>query len=366
MPQWLILPVFRVLDWLVITADKAGVGRGVRGYALAWFLQTYFGRRAVKKLTPQQVGANPSEARGSAARSAPQADTLLLGLPTPLSADDIRRLVDRVRPRRFAVFDYFDRHELAWMPAQEVAVRERTDRYLKPWFEPAWNYNLRMGMLPLRTHRQLFVAIAWDRLRRRLGGRRRPQFDVGFLGRPNPTAVVDDGGAIRMLDQRVDWLRELKSQASDLTFAGGLTEWDSATYRERIAAEPDLRALCYEHNSVPFPAYWRLIANCRVLLSPGGNAPWTYRHYESLYAGAAVVSIDFRERDMLVPLPREGMIHAPDGEAVVRSIRGALELAESRPTVAEENFAHLEQYLHYGSYARSRRATIDRFTAQFD
>jgi hypothetical protein len=218
-------------------------------------------------------------------------------------------------------------------------------------------------MLPLRTHRQLYLSIAWDRLRRAF--RRPPErkFDVGFLGRSNRTAVLSASCEIEYLHQRVGWLRELRDHAPDLTLAGGLTEWDSDHFRKRTESEPDLPGLCYRRNSVTFPAYWRLVSNCRVLLSPGGNAPWTYRHYEALYAGAAVVSIDFRSRDMLVPLP-PGMIHAPDGAPVVPSIREALALYESRPTLAEENFAHLERYLHYGSFAKNRTALIARFTAQ--
>ncbi len=345
-----------VPNWLVITADPPGVGRGVRGYALFWFLRTYFGRRSVAKRSPAQVRDG----------AVPQADTLFLGLPTSLSPDEIRRLHDTVRPRRIVLFDYLDLHELAWKPEQEPVLRELTDRYFKPWHEPAWQYNLRMGILPLRTHRQLFLSIAWDRLRRNFRHPPERQFDVGFLGRSNRTAVLGSNGEIEFLHQRTGWLRELRDHAPDLTLAGGLTEWDSDHFRKRTQSEPDLPLLCYRRNSVTFPAYWRLVSNCRVLLSPGGNAPWTYRHYESLYAGAAVVSIDFRNRDMLVPLPPGGMIHTPDGAPVVPAIRAALELYRSRPALAEENFAHLERYLYYGSFAKNRTALIDRFTAQLE
>ncbi len=344
-----------MLPWLVITADKQGVGRGVRGYALVWFLRTYFGRRAVAKRSPDQVR------RGAV----PPAETLFLGLPSTLAPDDIGRLADRTRPRRIVPFDYFDRHELPWTAEQELALRALTDRYFKPWLEPAWQYNLRMGMLPLRTHRQLYLSIAWDRLARKLGRRPAPQYDVAFLGRPNLTSVMGDGGVARLVDQRVAWLRELRERAPDLTLGGGLTEWDNDAFRRREAADPSLHSLCFRRDSVTFPTYWRTIRRARVLLSPGGNAPWTYRHYESLYAGAAVVTIDFRQRDMLVPLPRENMVHVPDGGSIVPAVREALAMVHDRPSLSEENFAHLERYLHYGGYAKSRQALVDRFVAQF-
>jgi hypothetical protein len=195
--------------------------------------------------------------------------------------------------------------------------------------------------------------------------RRRPRFDVGFLGRPNTTSVLGPDGQPMPIDQRTSWLRELRRDAPDLTFSGGLTEW-AADYSQRLADEPALRELCFARNNVSFATYWRLITDCRVLLSPGGNAPWTYRHYESLYAGAAVVSIDFRRRDMLTPLPRDNMIHVSDGASIVPAVRDALALAQARPSLAEDNFAHLEQYLHYGSYAKNRRPLLERFLSQLD
>jgi hypothetical protein len=223
-----------------------------------------------------------------------------------------------------------------------------------------------MGMLPLRTHRQLYLAIAWDRLKRRLGFRPRPRYDVAFLGRPNITQVVGDDGKPRLLDQRVSWLRELRRDGADLKFGGGFTDLKDADFRPRVAREPDLRAMGYKYNSVTFPAYWRTVTRSRVLLAPGGNAPWTFRHYEALYAGATVVTIDFRRRDLLVPLPREGIVHVPDGSSVLPAVREALALSQSRPSLAEENFEFLERYLHYGRFARSRQALIDRFSAQLD
>jgi hypothetical protein len=77
-----------------------------------------------------------------------------------------------------------------------------------------------------------------------------------------------------------------------------------------------------------------------------------------------VATIDFRHRDMLVPLPRENMVHVPDGAPIVPAVREALELSHARPNLSEENFEYLERFLHYGSYARSRAALIDRFVAQ--
>jgi hypothetical protein len=117
---------------------------------------------------------------------------------------------------------------------------------------------------------------------------------------------------------------------------------------------------------VSFSAYLRALQHSRVLLAPGGNAPWTYRHYEALYAGGVLVTIDFTKRDMLVPLPTEGVIHVPDGAPVVPYVREALELHGRRPDVGEQNIAHLEQYLRFGNYSRARPKLIERFLAQLE
>ena len=37
---------------------------------------------------------------------------------------------------------------------------------------------------------------------------------------------------------------------------------------------------------------------------------------------------------------------------------------ESRPEIGEENFAHLERYLRFGAYSRTRQPLIKRFVAQ--
>src|SRR5688572_18207687 len=97
-----------VIPWLVITADGVSAGRGVRGYTLAWFLRTYFGRRNVGIATPHELR-----------KSTLSADTVFLGLPSSLTPGEIGRLFSGNRYRRVVLFDYLDEHRLAWSPEQE-------------------------------------------------------------------------------------------------------------------------------------------------------------------------------------------------------------------------------------------------------
>jgi hypothetical protein len=343
-----------VLDWLVITADRVKAGRGVRGYTLAWFLRTYFGRRRVGIVSPAEL------------RKAPiAADTLFLGLPSSLTPEEITALLGRGLFRRIVPFDYLDEQRLAWTAEQEAVLRPYCRHYLKPWRESVWDYGLAMGMLPIRRSTRLSSAIAFDRVRRRFGRTPTPQHDVAFLGQPNDTRVLDNG-KIRIIDQRFEWLNDLKHQAPDLRFWGGFIGGDPQIVARLEAEHGDFLHLYHPGDRVGFPSYFRAIRRSRVLLAPGGNAPWTYRHYECLYAGGVVVTIDFTKRDMLIPLPTEGMVHVPDGASVVPYVRQAIELSRQRPTLGEENYAHLERYLRFGNYSRSRTELINRFTAQLD
>jgi hypothetical protein len=341
-----------LLPWLVITADRTDAGRGVRGQTLARFLRTYFSRRRVGLLTPDQWR-----------RDAPQVDTLLVGLPTSLSPEELTAVASRGRARRIVPFDNQDQHELAWTADQAEALRPLAVAYLKPWREPAWNYDVPMGLLPIRRYGRFTAALALDSA---LGRRRRgpaSRYDVAFVGRPNYTRMFVDG-ELTPVDQRFQWIRELRREAPELSFWGGLVAVGAETRRTLEASYGDVSDLLYGDDKVGFLAYWRAMRHSRVLLAPGGNVPWTYRHYECLYAGGVVATIDYRQRDMLVPLPRENMVHVPDGAPVLPAVREALELGRRRPTIGQENFAQLEQYLQYGGYSRRRPALLERFLAQ--
>jgi hypothetical protein len=339
-----------VVDWLVITADRTEAGRGVRGYTLAGFLRTYFGRRAVAMQSPEEWRHHPIAA-----------ETIFVGLPSSLSPEELARLGERCR--RLVPFDYLDQQELAWTAEQEPTLRRLGDRYLKPWFERAWRHDLRMGMLPIRRYGRFTAAVAVDRCTHRWRPRPKPVHDVAFLGRPNETRMYVDGH-VEKVDQRFHWIRDLKREATDIAAWGGLVELSEKARARLESRYGPLDDLLHSQNKVGFASYYRALRQSRVLLAPGGNVPWSYRHYECLYAGGVVATIDFRERDMLVPLPVDGMVHVPDGESVVPAVRQALELSRQEPELGERNIAHLERYLRFGAYSNRRPALMERFLAQ--
>ena len=65
----------------------------------------------------------------------------------------------------------------------------------------------------------------------------------------------------------------------------------------------DLAAVWYGYGRVGFRKYFRQLQQSLVVLTPSGNAPWSYRHYEVIYSGALIVSNDMSKYKTLIPLP---------------------------------------------------------------
>ena len=285
-------------------------------------------------------------------------------MPTSLAGEELKQLAATPGCQRVIPFDYLDQQELAWSEEQESALRGATDRYFKPWFEPAWRqYNLQMGLLPIRRYGRFTAAVVYDRCTRTLGSHPAPTYDVAFLGRPNDTSMIVDG-EVTKVSQRFQWLRDVRREAPELRLWGGLVEVCENS-RQRLEKEyGGFDDLLHVGSKVNFSTYYRAMRHSRVLLAPGGNVPWSYRHYECLYAGGVVVTVDYRERDMLIPMPRERMVHVPDGASVVPAVHEAIEISHRQPQLGEENYAHLERYLRFGAYSRRRPALMERFAAQ--
>ena len=337
----------RVPDWLVITADQPGAGRGVRGYALLWFLRTYFGRRAVAKRTPDEVarGAAPRPTRCSSA------------CPRRSTPDEIRRLVDaRASAPHRAV--RLPRPPRARLDARAGSRAPRADRPLLQTVVRA-GVELRPphGPAAAAPHRQLFLSIA-------LGPRSRASSAAAAAAvrrrassaGPTRTRVVGADGADRSASTSASpGSASCASDAPDLTFCGGLTEWDNDAFRQREAAEPDAArpALRPQQRDASPPTGGLITQQPRAALPRRQRA-----------VDLPPLRMPVRRRrggdDRLPPARHARAAAAREHGARprrrlgrARRARGAGTVAEPAPTLGEENFAHLERYLHYGSYAKA-------------
>jgi hypothetical protein len=326
-----------VTKYLIVMADGRS-GRGTRGLNLYWFLKTWHAG-AVRTV--------PSSALAGGSHSC---DVLFVGLPTELRKDDLAR----VKYRQLVLFDYEDQTKL-FIEGASAYLADLTDRYLKVWNEPGWPAPWKFGVLPIRRQSRLPLYLRWLAFTRMLGAKPpRREYDVAFLGAPTGDQVVS---------QRVKWMQEVRGKPQPFTFWGGLvaSQWS----RDRLgAAGVDWEPLLYEGGRVNYTAFFDMMRKARVVLTPEGNAPWSYRHYEAIYAGAIPVSCDLRKVKTLIPLPLDGMVHVPKDAPVVPKIEEGLTLPGRKPDVHASNLAFLERYLTYGNYDRKKPELMAAFDAQ--
>jgi len=281
------------------------------------------------------------------------ADVLFIGMPTRLGTEHLAK----VRFQKAVLFDYQDGAGPTWHDSDRDLLLSITNRYLKPWVEASWDYGLRMGVLPIRRHFRLTACLrcrdAFSRVLR--NGTNGHRYDVAFVGSPSTSQGRPH--------QRFQWVREIKGAGNRYSFWGGIVA--KKPERERLNRKyDDITDLYYSKDRVGFVTYLRHLTRSRVALAPAGAARWSYRHYEAIYARAVLVSSDFHQADTLIPLPKETMVHVPDGASVLPAIDKALAMREQRPHLPEENVRFLERYLHYGDYFREKPELMDRFLAQ--
>jgi len=333
--------------FLVVMSELAGHGRGVNGRTLVQFLRTYAG-----------FGAVGSCRAADLVRGRPvSADTVFLGLPSPVT----ERHLAGLRCRRLVLFDLFDHPTPLWTDANRALLRAASGLYLRAWNDARLDFGVKMGVAPVRRYAKLRLALEAGRLRRAAGlPDHQHRYDVLFLGAA--TGGVPQGqDPAQVPNQRVDWLLELESRGEHLATWGGLLGGTLAPHL--VKRYGDLSRFTLP-GKVPFRTYFRALQRSRVALTPEGNAPWSYRHYEAIYARAVVVTSDFRPIETLIPLPKDGMVHVAPGQPVLPAIERALELRRERPGLLEENVEFLERYLVRGMYSRQRPLLWERFLAQ--
>lgn len=333
--------------FLVVMSEMPGHGRGVNGRTLVQFLRTYAGFGAVGCCSAEEL------LRGGP----PSAETVFLGLPSLVTDRHLARL----RCRHLVLFDLHDHHYPLWTDANRDLLRGASNLYLKVWTDARWDFGVKMGVAPIRRYAKLRLALEAGRLRRALGLAAPPhQFDVLFLGAATGRDPRGQDPAL-VPNQRVKWLLELRDHGSHLRLWGGLLERTvTPELRQRYG---DLSPFTLR-GKVPFRKYFRALQESRVALTPEGNAPWSYRHYEAIYARSLIVTNDFRPLQTLIPLPREGMVHVEPGQPVVPAIERALALRLEHPELLDENIRFLERYLERGMYSRRRPELWERFVAQ--
>ena len=351
-------------SYTILISDTGSHDTGIRGtrafwwmadrigaYAelgLYWFLSEYFGRSSVTLIRPSQLLTSPSKYK---------TDWLFVGLPTSLSKKHLKR----IDFRRLVLYDSSDFNGVNFNYSDKSLLLSETNLCLKNWRDKRWGFDYSIGLLPIKRpplNNWLPLAIRVASVKDRLGFLHKKCYDIGFVGRPSG----DYAG-----NQRLRWLMDLKTHRPNLKFWGGLV--GDKSRRKTLEQLWDAKVLdsCWlSRRRIGFLQYFSGLLRSKVTLAPAGYAPWTYRHYEAIYARSVVVSNDLSCYEFLVPLPREGIIEVSEGESVVRGVDAALALCESSPEILNANIEYLKRWLDMGTYSRGKRDTLDRFFAELD
>lgn len=348
------------VPYTIILSDSADHDTGFRGYrtywwlatifgayaelGLYWFLVAYSGRSSVRILTPKNLLLGDKLST----------NWLFVGLPTNLSKEHLKK----IRYCRIILYDSSDFDGINFDYSDRQLLLSHTDTCLKTWRNHKWNLDLNVGLLPIKRpplNNKLRYAVYRDTILCSVGLRSRvKQHDVCFVGRPTD---ISEGNS------RTRWLLELKRQSPELRLWGGLVggrEWS----KERL--DNKQRSLWLDTKKIGFRKYYRGLSLSKVALTPRGFAPWTYRHYEAVYARTMIVSTCLSDYEFLVPLPTKGIFTVKDNEPVVPAVEKAIALYDQSPEILEENVENLERWISRNRYSRSRPILLDRFFEQIN
>ena len=340
------MPRFLIVEPGALNGQQGG--RGARGRNLEVFLKLYYGSAAVSTVSVEKLSSKASFS----------ADHLFIGIPSVISSKEL----DRVSYQKMHLFDYRDNEKIIWGDTDESLLRSKTDSYLKAWTQEDWDEGFEWGALPIRRNSSLPYYLKFCRLTK---GRayldRERSIDTTFLG--NPVVIWKENYGSSLVNTRIQWLEEIVSK-EQFTFSGGFFMHGSVTEDLKATTSPSLQPFFLNKGRINFASYFNLMLNAKTALAPPGNALWSYRHYEAIYAGAIPLSSDFRNARMLVPLPNDGIVHVKKGESVIPQLERALKMKTDNPGLPDENLNFLEQFMKDGSYHRKKSKLLERFMSQ--
>ncbi len=346
------------VPFTVVLSDAGEHDEGVRGtrlfwwfasnffaYAelgLFWFLRTYHGSEAVQLLRPSQLlDGNTRTTRW-----------LFVGLPTRVNHQHLQK----IRFDHLVLYDSTDFHGINFDYSNREFLLSHTNICLKNWRDARWNYPFHVGLLPIKRPPINKLQLALMRESWRAAGRsasRLKRYDVGFVARPT--------GDLNQ-NPRVRWLLELRQSRPDIRLWGGLVGGKSWRKRVKLDQQQELLdSLWLNRRKIGYFEYFAGLSQSKVALAPRGFAPWTYRHYEAIYARTVVISNDISQCEFLIPLPQNALLQVADNAPIVPAIESALRLYEEEPAIVDASREELEHWLDHGCYSRRRPDLWDRF-----
>ena len=338
--------------FLILTPEHTNSnakGKGALGRNLYSFLKSYYGSSSVSLISRQHLISKNSYST----------DYLFIGIPSLIT----RKELNYIKFNQAHLFDYQDDQETYRQNSDQDLLLSITNSYLKSWTESSWDSNIQWGQLPIRRHLRLPLLLYCNKLyNNTLYTNHNRHYDTCFYGNINIGWLHEYHG--NLYNPRILWLQQILNSPNH-SFHGGLINKSKSSQHQSPTFDEIPKSL-YLHTRINFVSYFNSMINARTVLAPPGNARWSYRHYEAIYAGAIPITSDFHNTNMLIPLPNEGLAHVGNNESVILALDYALRLRRDNRSIIYNNLNHLEQYLTNGIYNKNNHKLIKRFIHQLD
>ncbi len=319
-----------------IILSNSAIGDDQKGITLANFLRFFTTNDAICVIEPDNL----------ATHSPIKTEYLFICLPSPVSLDAL----DTIQWKHCALCVFDDSVEATCLDDLE-RFSSVAQTLLKPAIDRGLEYPVQhIGCLPIRFRSFYNMAPTWLCRRR---------YDCSFLG----DATYFDG-----YHQRIDWVNELKQQKK-INFYGGLI---NPSYKKPLLKIPNLKLDDATIKRISVNGvkqrfwYLRSLAKSKIALCPTGFARWTYRHYEGMLTRSIILSTQLPSTyTLLIPFPKlDNFYCINDKEPVVPAIEAILSNLRHWESIAEENYAHMNQYLENGVYSTKKPKVFESFLAQ--
>ena len=337
-------------QFCVVLSDSPNAALREQGNFLYRFLKLFVGGEQVLLLRPEQFPLANSV----------QVENVLMAVPTRLSPGQLQGLLFK----RLCVFDFDDGLNPCWEYTERSAWQAAAAMFLKTSRNQAERDGIKIGLLPVILPEKMsrFLGGFWYQIYfLRLGLHKRPgrfKYDVGFLGK-----ATNLSGPNYVYDQRVEWLKEIKTMAP-MKFWGGLQDLPYISRAELAGRHGPVDDLFFAQGEKAFGQYFKKMCQCKVALVPAGHARWTYRHVEAMYSMSVIVSTQLQGHETLIPVTEATLNYVPDHQPLAPVLNVISANWNRHFGQAIKNYAFIEGYLAHGSYAKGRPKIFERFCAQ--
>jgi hypothetical protein len=238
--------------------------------------------------------------------------------------------LSRIRFKSFFLAHYTDSEDLD--PGALAEFGHVVTGYLLPAANLTKTYPVPVVPMPLAFQREI---PAWCRF-----------FDFDLKNRYWRASFVGAGTLYQgQYPQRKAWVEELVKAAIPRVRVG---LFDNESYPLNQIFSENVKP--FSHPFLGPGLYTLMMYLSQVCVTPAGNAKWTYRHYEAIQAGSVLVSTDLTDIEMLIPLPRDGVVYVQDHSLVCPTLERVLDaLSDYQPRVRAGQHA-LSHYLTRGQY----------------